>query len=481
MNPSLLLAALCIVAAIRPLWGFAAIFVLTASLFNLHRYVTVELPMGYLEPAEAILAVILARAALVWALPPGARGRAIAANKATDSAVDPMLAAAIVPYCAWQALCTVLGAIDWAGTDYFRFTLRYQLSAVLPWAALLALRTFRKDVPKLFSLLFHIALVTAIVHIVIQVLDLRQIMQSAYWDDSVSGEFSFVLRDRMTWVAREEFVRALPQGLHIMLFCAVFDFAAFLTRGASAWRLLRGCVLSAGLLITITRSIAASLVGGILLAALLHLLAGRRSLRLLARAPALVLLLALSVLAYDQARPGFIDQWWKRAAALSGSDTEIFSEANLGRGLDNLASLAVIRDHPVLGIGTPRYPIEYSLRRVPPTDIHPLLLIGLVGGVPAILLALNLQLLPILHFTRRMRDGTAPMSILPHTAALATSALLLNTLGGGGTLGGSGIFLVCVFLAAAAHHLDAYASAATFALPIKRPIRIATKEVRDYA
>ncbi|OPZ16673.1 MAG: hypothetical protein BWZ10_01373 [candidate division BRC1 bacterium ADurb.BinA364] len=267
-------------------------------------------------------------------------------------------------------------------------------------------------------------------------------------------------------------MRGLPQGLHLMLFCAVFDFAAFLTRGAGTWRLVRGCILSAGLLITITRSIAAALAGGILLAGLLHLLAGRRPARLLARAPALVLLLALSVFAYDLARPGFIGQWWQRAAALSGTDAEIFSEANQARGRDNISSIAAIRDHPVFGVGSPRYPVEYSLRTVPPTDIHPLLTVGLVGGIPAMILVMQLQLFPLYYFIRRVREGSAPGSILPHAAALATSALLLNTLGGGGSLEGSGVFLLCVFLASAARYLDAYPRVAPTPISIRPDLEV---------
>ena len=56
--PLPLLILCCLSAFCSPRRGIVLLLALTSTLFSLHQYATVPLPLGYVEPPEAILAVL---------------------------------------------------------------------------------------------------------------------------------------------------------------------------------------------------------------------------------------------------------------------------------------------------------------------------------------------------------------------------------------------------------------------------------------
>ena len=157
------------------------------------------------------------------------------------------------------------------------------------------------------------------------------------------------------------------------------------------------------------------------------------------------MLFAGAAVVYDTIRPGFLDVWSTRIELLSGSDSDIFSERNVARGKDNLAALAAISDRPIFGWGSPRYPTEYSLRNEPPSDTHPMLELGIVGGVPAMLFMMLLEIRLFLPALGDLWRRPSAVQMLPFVAILIMNAFALNMIGAGGSLTGPPILVIAIF------------------------------------
>jgi len=81
------------------------------------------------------------------------------------------------------------------------------------------------------------------------------------------------------------------------------------------------------------------------------------------------------------------------------------------------------------------------------TDIHPLLQAGLVGGFPAILLVLWLEWCLFWGMWRLTRANMSLRKrLLPYLAVLAVTGLVVNTIGAGGTLAGTGLIAMAAFV-----------------------------------
>jgi hypothetical protein len=305
---------------------------------------------------------------------------------------------------------------------------------------------------RLFKAAMYIAMITAAAHLAIQLMDYRGLMRAAYVSPSLAIDYSFVLQDFQQWIEREEFVRLLPQGVFLILFFAVYMAASFLTSGWKRSRLaIAGpAILSLAIIITVSRNLLFSMLCGFLAAVLfsIHLRVLRSG--VISRVAVAALALFGTGAAYAYYSPDFGALWQERLEQLSGVDSHIFSEDNAARGRDNLAALHAITDHPFLGVGTSRYPEEYSLRLVHATDTHPLLQVGLVGGIPAMFLAMRMQWLIVwglLREIRRNRRLARPLA--PFLAVLAINAFAVNLIGAGGTFTGNGLVSIVIFIAAA--------------------------------
>jgi hypothetical protein len=173
------------------------------------------------------------------------------------------------------------------------------------------------------------------------------------------------------------------------------------------------------------------------------------------RLASLAAIVIVLLVAYEHLLPGFVSTWQARLEALSGPERNPFDPENKARGLDNMATVDAISASPLFGLGTTIYPREYSLRTVPATDIHPTLQMGLVGGVPAMVLSLIAPVLIIRFLLFRIRRNTAlARPLLPIVAVLAMNAFVVNVIGAGGTLMGPGVLATCIFLTEAIRILD---------------------------
>jgi hypothetical protein len=437
-----------LVAFLNPSWGFGILLLITSTLFHLEQYVTVQLPVGYIEPTEALITAMLLHVALKRCGLSSHAGwhRPIAIRNEGESLKHAWILMGV--YCLWQTLCVLSGLVQYGGIDLLRFGLRFILAAVLPWLTLYILwKLSTAERKQIFNLAYVLALLTACAHLVIQLFDWRSVMTAAYWWVPENGEqdFSWIKQ----WVDQNDFVRGLPQGIILIVFFAIvkfYDYAVESRRRISD--LIATLLLVSAVVITFSRSLIVTLLVGLLL--VMILLTQLRSSKLAAavRIAGMLFVFVLTVVGFDALRPGFLNFWTERIGKLEGADSQIFSEENKARGLDNISSLRAIADHPVLGVGMPRYPPEYSLRSGPPTDIHPMLSIGLVGGIPAIFLVFVLQaglFLPSLK--RLVRFPHLATGVLPLVAVLLLSSFGINMIGGGGTLFGAPIMFVTIFTA----------------------------------
>lgn len=442
-----LLAAACVIAFARPVWGFGILLLLTSSLFHLDQYLTVSLGVGYIEPLEMI---VISMCVSVWLrnLAPARTARRTAGIVVLPGGhLASRVLWIIGPYCLWQSLCIFRGLATSSGSDTMRLGLRFLLSGVLPWASLYVLAKLHKqESQKVFIIAYYIAFATACVHIGLQVSDYRPAMKAAYFWIPTNSEQDFTWMQQ--WINNNAFVRGLPQGILLILFFTLFKLSDFVvSRGKVAYHSLGAAiVLFSAILITVTRSYMLILAVGLAILLALAALARHVDTRTVVRCAILFSLFLAAGQLYDTARPGFFRFWSERITQFEGIDSQIFSQENTARGWDNLAALRAIGDHPLFGVGMPRSPSEYLLRDGPPTDTHPMLDVGLVGGIPAMLLIILMQIRLFLPFLKYL--STHPPAInesLALVSVLFMNVVAVNGSGGGGTLFGAPILFVTIF------------------------------------
>jgi hypothetical protein len=434
-----------LVGLYRPVWGFGLLILLTQTLFNLSYYIAVPLPVGYIEPIEVLIASI---AIGVWRkrrAPHKARGNGTRSLDRPSAAMRRVWLA-MGCYIFWQSLCIVKALGGPQGTENFHFGVRFILSSCLPWVTLYILAKMSiEDGHKVFKIAYALTIVTAIVHIAIQFTDYRPIMQAAYYViPKEANDVAHFYEGQL----QEDFVRGLPQGAILMLFFLVLNVGQFIINKA---RLRIGAIAAtmlifSALFITITRSFMICFLAGTLICAALALHAKCFNAKAAVRALAVCLTLVASAATYGAIRPGLLQTWSERIALLSGADSQVFSAENSVRGLENLASIAAISDHPVMGLGMPYYPQEYSLREGTTSDVHPMLMVGLVGGIPGMLLIVWLQwelFFPCLRDLRQRRK--AARELVPFVSVLIMSMCVLNVLGAWGSISDTSIFSVVFF------------------------------------
>ncbi|MBN1186143.1 MAG: O-antigen ligase family protein [Bacteroidales bacterium] len=440
----------CLIVFIRPLWGIPILIIVTSTLFHLSHYMIFPLSVGAIESAEAIIIIICVRLLLDKVLKNRWKySRAVDSIETEDDVfVKSVLLSAIIPYILWQTFTVFYGAVSSIGTEHFRFGIRFFLNGVVPWLIIWILWQQRNYKDKILYSVALITIITAVVHIVIQLTDYRAIMPMAYWGNP-SEEYMFVYESRMLRLGYEAFIRALPQGVMLILFLSVYYFSKYINETLNRKTAASlSIICSVAIIITITRSLLFALLCGFLIALFLasyyHIINFTGKFRVMTLFAILVIVASV----YSAVNPTFLNTWQERLYALqTGFDAKIFSEDNPARGLDNVASLEAIKDSPFLGYGSPRYHHKYSYRLVPPTDIHPLLQIGLVGGIPAILLFIRLLYLIIWRIGLPSASNYKHIvRILPFTTILIMTAVVVNTIGAGGTINGNGLIAMTIII-----------------------------------
>jgi hypothetical protein len=349
-------------------------------------------------------------------------------------------------YIFWQSLCIVNALRGWQGAENFHFGVRYILAGCLPWVALYILRKMSiEDGHKVFKTAYVLTIVTAIVHVAIQISDYRPIMHAAYYSKPAGIDTYEAFTEA---ALQDDFVRGMPQGVILMLFFSVLNVGQLIFNkarpriGAMAGTML----IFSAVFITLTRSFMISFLAGTLVCFALAFRARSFNSGAAVRALVVCLTLVVSAATYEAIRPRFLQTWSERIALLSGADSQVFSAENGARGRENLASIAAISDQPVMGFGMPYYPQEYSLRKGPVLDVHPMLVVGLVGGIPGMLLIVWFQWELFFSCLRDLwRRREAARELVPFVSVLIMSMCVLNVLGAWGSILDSPIFCVVIF------------------------------------
>jgi hypothetical protein len=437
----LLLIAASAISFCSPCVGIICLLVLHNSLFNLDRFATLSFATGYLTPMDVMIPALVL----------GVFSQSLV--KRNDKHVvhnDGRLIratflSAVAPFCVWQ--CVGLGGgllwNIWSMSVFTKLAVRYLLSGVLLWVLVWVILQLGAKQRILLAAVIVVANVTAVLHIWIVLFDHRSLVPAAYWN--LSEENSFLMPSYQWNLRMSDLFRAHPTGIWLMLYSAVFSFAEILNARRLTWRIfwmgLTLAIQTIALASTGTRSLAASMIAGVLAAIFLSAW-GLRGARLVFCLGVLVIVGWGSWIAASQF-PALLGTWKSRMQRID-SDSQVFSPET-DRGLDNLAALAAITDRPLLGVGAPRYPGEYSFRLVPPTDIHPLLAVGLVSGIPGMLLALRLHWVVITRMRAWYRRSIRlAENLVPYVCVIVVSLFGL-VLGGFATFDGPALLSIVVF------------------------------------
>ncbi|MDO8304052.1 MAG: hypothetical protein Q7T18_12515 [Sedimentisphaerales bacterium] len=435
---ALVLSLTCSIALVRPLWGLAILLISECTLFGLGSYATVQLPIGYAGISD-VFVICLLIGAYSHARK---KGRSSLQNHKMETCVT--LRSAILPYLIWFAACCLIGIIWGTGGYPITLLIRHTIAAVLPWSLVVFVWFMRDQVKKMIKMAIIVASGTALVHIAIQLFDMRSWMYAAYWA-SASG-----IDEYQEYLINEgDFVRGLPRGIILMLYCQIFCFSAYLTSKDSLRKnpvfLLLSLLQVIAIGITFTRSLMAEAIAGCGLAVVLASKVGDMRKLVQKKMFGAFFVGVFCLVIIMAAKPQIFDYWGERVQNLQ-DDLWIFSTETV-RGIDNVASLKAISDKPLFGWGMFVYPDAYSFRETHPTDIHPLLEIGLVGGIPCIMLFVYLQWTVASRFFINSRnDMNLRGLMLPYFTVIITTLLVINTIGAGGTISGPGLIAMALFI-----------------------------------
>ena len=441
-----ILLLICSVAIARPLWGLAILLITDCSIFNLHRYATIQLPVGYAGTSD-IFIVCLLIGAYLHARRKARQHNPILSNSMRATMFSPLrvLCWAILPYLIWFTACSLRGIILEMGNSSLNSLLRHAVASVLPWSIVPCVWLMRDQAKEIVKIVIVVASLTAIVHIAIQILDYRSAMHAAYWA-SASG----ITDEYQEYILTESaFVRGLPQGIILMLYCQIFCLLAYLTSKELPKKNLIFLLLSllqiAAIGITFTRSLMTEILAGSALAVFFASKLSDSAAMIRKRTLGAIAAATFCLLIVASTKPQILDFWGERLVQL-GDDFNIFS-LDVIRGMDNIASLKAIGDQPILGWGTFYYPDTYSYREMASTDIHPLLELGLIGGIPCMLFFICMLWAILYKFwINSRRDTNLYRQMLPYLTILAATLLVINTIGSGSTISGSRLVAMALFI-----------------------------------
>ena len=353
-----------------------------------------------------------------------------------------MMLSAILPYLIWLAMFSLLGSLSNASAQSFTVHVRQTISFILPWSVIAIVWFMRNRAKEILKIVIFVTTATALVHLAIQLLDYRSVMFAAYWKSAEGiGEYQQYILDK------EVFARGLPQGIMLMLFCLIYYFSRYTIGGGrqQSQRLLLLYFLQfMAIGITFTRSLMFAIIAGCILVVAFAVRMSLLNNTARKRIPALIVLCVAFVIVLAAVKPNIIEFWVERINLLS-NDRKIYTEGTV-RGMDNLAAMKAIVDRPFLGWGEFTYPDAYSFRATRSTDIHPLLQLVLVGGIPCILLFIRLQWVLLRKFWIYRRSMALRKVSLPYLTIIATALLVINTIGAGGTTSGPSLIAYALFI-----------------------------------
>ena len=436
-----ILFSICFIAFVRPLWGLAILLISECSMFFLGHYATIKLPLGYAGSSDVFIVCLFVGS--YWR-----SKRLHLTSKYTMNGFrffpSRLMLSAILPYVIWLAIFSLLSVPNYFEEQSFTIHVRRIISFVLPWSIVAVVWFMRDRAKEILKIVIFVASATALVHIAIQLLDYRFVTYAAYW-----RSFSGISEYQQYVLDNEVFVRGLPQGIMLMLFCLIYCFSKYTISGGgrqnSHLYLLLYILQFIAIGITFTRSLMFEVIVGSVIALVLSAKMTILNNRAMKRAFTLMVLLVTFIIALTAAKPNITEFWFERIEQFS-NDKLIFTPYTI-RGMDNLAAIHAIGDRPFWGWGDFQYPDVYSIRDTGPTDIHPLLQLGLVGGIPCILLFIRLMWVLLKKFWIYSRNSMDMRKVLlPYLTIIATALFVINIIGAGGTTYGPGLIALALFI-----------------------------------
>ncbi|HIJ84007.1 MAG TPA: hypothetical protein HPQ00_07360, partial [Magnetococcales bacterium] len=396
------LGSFCIIALFRPIWGLALLLIAENSLFHIGtRFAAVALPVGYASTMDIFFVFLFMGAYYQYVRERKQRrvkefkqrGGTDVANTTVADGIPKKpktllifarktMSTILVPYLVWMSLCLFLGVVD--GHPDIELVQQVRAGGVrlFPWSLVLVVWMLRSRVDTILQVALGIASLTALVHLVIQIIDNRPVLMAAYYFLRDSQDAWILVRQALTENA--ELVRGIPQGIVLMVSTLVFAFTRFISGQSKVPKLdlaMAGIQVVA-IAITITRSLVATFVLGIFMGIVFGLRRRARSRTLFERTMVSILGGVVFMGAFFASNTRYLETWVGRVSEL-GQDAAIYS-ADTNRGLDNVSSLNAIMDKPVLGWGYHVYPVKYAIGPMLGNDIHPVLENGLFGGWVAV-------------------------------------------------------------------------------------------------
>jgi hypothetical protein len=454
MINGLVIFVTCIIALYRPKVGFLLFLLLHSTIFNLGlRFGTIEIGFGYVGTAD-LLPVFIFLAVFF---------NKYRQNKfwlRSNSLLIRIILGSIAVYLAWNCIGLLQNIFSPTDTNRIKFALRYLISGVFYWFLLyLPLKySGAKLSPK--RVLIIIAAGTAIADLVIKIGNIRSLMLPAFfWGNP--GEYAWIIEARLQEAVGGWF-RVTAQGFGAIELVGVYLFTYFLynhlPRRQSWYYLLGALVCIAVSVISVYRASIVATAGVFLLLILFSFLITfrfnfiSRSSGMLRKFLKYFVISVAGVTLVATFSPSFVKSVTERIVYRFGglgSEINFFNPSAGSRGWDNVASINTIRDHPIFGVGNPRYPDYYNLRPsyyMVPTDIMPLLKVGLVCGIPGIILALWVLMITTWYAAKIAILNQRMFSTFMPYCAVFMMALLKSLTGAGAFLDGISLVAYAIFL-----------------------------------
>lgn len=450
----IILGFCCAVAFARPVWGVAVLLILEFGMFSLYQFATISSGRITLGPFEILPIVILSgffvRPISITRIIPISQSYfpppTNIHNEPRQKYAVKIILYSITPYLIWLMICIIRAAIFGNTEGYSSSPVRTVLSFIYPWSILLVIWFLRTRKGEIISLIIGVAFVTAIIHLVIQLLDIREIVELAYEGFYPRSDIQIEIMEKR--ILYDDFVRELPMGMFLLMFSGIYSFFKYLSGiknkyWGSFW-LFSALVQLMAIAITFTRSLTSQILAGYLFVIIFILSAGY-PFRMIVRK--LLPVFFIGVMCFSLicvAKSEIIDFWGVRIES-SPEDFQIYSDDTV-RGLDNQAAVNAIQDSPFFGWGGFKVPEKYFSREFT-TEVHPLLETGLVGGFPGIALAIYFQLSLLIGFFYAAKNSSLlKLKLAPYFSILLVALLIVNTCGAGGTLSGRGLMQQIFFV-----------------------------------
>jgi len=474
----IVLIIVCLIMLLRPVLGVAVYLVLYNSIFCLAIRLYWSLPkrMFLLVYTALCLGALLGARIDRQRMPPDESDR-MRLRQARR-----VIAWALLPYLGWLTGAVILGVVE--GNAFASSAMSFLGGALLPFVLVPVILLLRRRRLAIMRAVAAVTVVTAAVHLVVSLSGSRSLLFEAYyWSMGETDYFA-------NWIMEVE-GRGIPQGIFLFLFGGTFCFASLLTPGGRRGHKMGMGLLALGavlaVMMTVARGPMLSLGVGFLSAVALvfTIREARPSLVKKTLLVSAVIVTAVWVTVIRVPEAG--ERWMQRLSSLGDEVDALFRPTQIYgayhenvRGLENFVAMRLLSEKPFIGWGTLDVMMENTLIEDPEhsgRDVHSILKMGVIGGVPLMLLYLWMYAALFFGFWSLSRGNhRLRVCLIPFLCVVATSGFI-NLLGLGRLFGAeTAPFAVFVSLMAAqfvAFRSDASGGSAPRASGAATPLTVA--------